>query len=919
MDINKKIEAYQKNELKSWNMFYALTAAAYMRPGSEDELGQPLLCSYKIRSNVYKKNMKSAYEKLEDIAWKAIFGMGCEKEIEADNIFTILCILLDTFRRLEFFTTNQDGWKGHKISRQNALVEAISEWREKYYTALKQPAIELREKTAELKRQADIITNKIAALENEHIVAATAASAIASSLSKAQEKLQHLQDAMNTKQAEVNGLTAENRISKIIDLIIEMKGKIAGKERAQAELLKKKGELKKAIYSNDAQRDTALAPFETAERTLRQQINIAAEKLSKAFLLKRSKQEQLGQLQASLQFQMAEKASKEKEFSNTKARLTQQLSECESELDKLTQEAAASRNRVDELISLKKTSENEIESKKQELCALLDAQGRAQKKCEQIEKKTQIQNACLADIVAQKEELCTQLTVLQSKIQENDNTPLNIPETAPIMKRKYHKRQVQKKKSSLPIQSMLEAAFEKYGDLQIRLLELRDRLLYLQSREQVYEMLSSEGFIVEQPKTLAEEMKSIEQEIEQAAAELKDIVPYIGFEHTQENNEKKANALLRKADKSFDSFWNQFNDGSIMPIDIIPFSTIGHCLRIKDSFYLWFNAFYAVSVRIGKDKSVKFEVFRYSELTLEQCETNLSLQYGKPCPEDAAIVATRWQYEKADGSKNLRYKDNPSYYIVAVNTIKLTVGDETICLYYSSKEDADNIFAAFLAHTKYLTENCAEIIQQLFASAEAPDIAAAFDRLAAVKEQEAKAQKEQEKMLLAQQRAALKRREQEKQQEEARRIARENWAKLDQQSKEAEEALLQERMNSLSTIDNTILATWKMPQKVPVVITNSRRSITNGITKIEFQQENDDAAARYIVFFVDPDGKICSDKRIFTCSSIGAKAVIPLEIRTNSLNGAKLIYLLVVSFDTGSIVNRIEFKVNITFTNDFDL
>ena len=52
--------------------------------------------------------------------------------------------------------------------------------------------------------------------------------------------------------------------------------------------------------------------------------------------------------------------------------------------------------------------------------------------------------------------------------------------------------------------------------------------------------------------------------------------------------------------------------------------------------------------------------------------------------------------------------------------------------------------------------------------------------------------------------------------------------------------------------------------------------------------------------------------------AVGEKNIIPFEIKTqDSCNPAKL-YLLIRNFDTGKLVGKVEYKLNIAFTNDFD-
>ena len=70
-------------------------------------------------------------------------------------------------------------------------------------------------------------------------------------------------------------------------------------------------------------------------------------------------------------------------------------------------------------------------------------------------------------------------------------------------------------------------------------------------------------------------------------------------------------------------------------------------------------------------------------------------------------------------------------------------------------------------------------------------------------------------------------------------------------------------MNTLTKIDKKILAEWQDSQNTPIVVTNLRRTITNGICKLDFLQETDAASTKYIMFFVNKEGEKCSDVRVF--------------------------------------------------------
>ena len=171
MDL-KTIDNYRKNEIMCCKAFFALTALAYVRPESQKELGYPLLCNYQDKSGVYKKNLSKAYHQLSNISRGLLkLGKDLGKDSDPENIFTILCTMIDTAERLEFFSNDQDGWKCYrtfpKTIQYEAVQEMVSEWREKYYNALIQPAISAQKEAETLNKRISKINEEIAELEEE--------------------------------------------------------------------------------------------------------------------------------------------------------------------------------------------------------------------------------------------------------------------------------------------------------------------------------------------------------------------------------------------------------------------------------------------------------------------------------------------------------------------------------------------------------------------------------------------------------------------------------------------------------------------------------------------------------------------------------------------------------------------------------
>lgn len=921
MDL-KIIDNYRKNEIKCWKTFFALTALAYIRPESQKELGYPLLCNYKGRSGVYRKNLSKAYDQLLDIAHRLLkLGKDLKKESIPENIFIVLCTMIDTAEGLEFFSNDQDGWRFYKTTLNEAVQEMISEWRERYYNALMEPVIGAQKETEALNKKITEINDRITVLEKE---LGTTIDDKKRKTEIAEKRKRELQDFISSNQENNRKLDtviagAQNRISELNKLIVELEGRIIEKERKHEDLVKRKIELQKKLAEARDSHEDAIAKADNVECELQQQIDGAMERLNKALFLKRSKQAQLDQLRFSLQQHLDERAREEEKYNSTYTELSTKLGECEKEDAELVTSIADLRNRSEELGGIKKTNESEIEEHKKQIQNLKSEQTKKEAESRSIDRSIQSDDMHIAELNREIAECRKQMSSLQESVHKVCGTPIQLLDSSPTSILKTQRVQLKRRKKTSPLQTTVEELFDKYYYLRSQLMEMNRKKLFYSARKHVYDELSSSGFAVSCPEKVTANLSLAEHEIARIQAELREIVPYVGFDYSQEKADGKTKAFLKKADRSFELFWKKLTDGSIMPVDIMPFATIGHCLQTKESCYLWFNPFYVLSIKIDKKDFVNVCVYKYSDISFNMCDTNVTLGYGKECPAGATIVSERWQYENANGSKSLRYKNNQKYYIVSIRTISITLPDDIVNLYYFSSEDATSVISAYQAHTEFLSMECSRVIEGITTSTEIPDVVSIYGKAIEEEEAETRAQKEQEKKMLVQQKEALKRREQEKKQEEKRRSTLEKWAKQNQEQKIADEALMQERMNTLTQIDKEFLSEWQDTQNAPIVITNSRRTITNGICKLNFLQEKDDAATKYIVFFVNKEGEKCSDVRVLSKSTIGTGSTIPFEINTKNLNGSKGAYLLIIDFDTGVVIDRIEFKVNITFMNDFDL
>ena len=449
---------------------------------------------------------------------------------------------------------------------------------------------------------------------------------------------------------------------------------------------------------------------------------------------------------------------------------------------------------------------------------------------------------------------------------------------------------------------------------------LENQRLHMQALQQTVAKLVDEGTISPDNVGLSIDSKlnDIEETLRQLAVDTAACQTAFGI--ADENaSERPSTAVVKKAGKLFETCWTLISDGALVPQDLKATLDGARCLQVSDEYYLFFTPFYIVALELKKRSRIEIELVEYSAISMEAVETQIPLGYGQECPDGATIVSERWQYETVNGAPNRRYTNNQSYYVVALNGVKLVYDGREKTTYFKSAEEAEKATQAFDDFISFLYNENADVMEAIFDGNQIPDVIQITTEIAESRKKEENARKEQERQMKQRELMLRKQREEEKRQKELHQKHLELWADNAQKKKAEDDLLVTQRQDLLSPITATELENWDAQQSMPVSVSDKRRVITTGIVKVEFvQQENAVGTTKYLIFFADATGKEFSDVRTLAASPVGTTSIIPFEIKTQSVSNPTILYLLVRNMDDGKIVGKFEYKMNIAFTNDFD-
>lgn len=438
--------------------------------------------------------------------------------------------------------------------------------------------------------------------------------------------------------------------------------------------------------------------------------------------------------------------------------------------------------------------------------------------------------------------------------------------------------------------------------------------------------------LTEMYKETKKQIQETEQEYEKCNGEINEVKPYIA----NSENEDGSYALLAKVEKKFQSLMKYLSDDFVPPQELMPFYREGCCLSMDENTFLWLCPYYFLLINKQKNK-LSVRVLSYNELLLYMNTQTVSLGYGETVPNGFEITDSHWEYERADGQRNMRYKDNRLRYDVRIYELFISVQDVTKRVAFASAANVERPIKYLQEYRNILnSENVGRIISRIFQCESTPDIIHIHDDVMKAMKAEAETKKLAEKeakaaQLLAQKKEEEARKAALKKAAEERRIRAEKEKELEerwlclQHQMASEEQLIQEKEIIWSTAERLLESNCDQIQekyvtnKSPLDVDVKHRTITNSMTKISLIQRNATDCQKYVLWFVDAMGQRISNARLLDQKSVGELSVLQFELKSQSgFSSGKDYYLCVLNFEDGQILGALPFKIKISFVNDFD-
>ena len=426
-------------------------------------------------------------------------------------------------------------------------------------------------------------------------------------------------------------------------------------------------------------------------------------------------------------------------------------------------------------------------------------------------------------------------------------------------------------------------------------------------------------------------IQETEQEYEKCNGKAAELKPYIA----KLENEDDYPALLAKVEKKFHTLMKYLSDSFVPPQEIMPFHGDSSCLSMNENTFLWFCPYYFLFIEKQKNR-LSVQVLPYNKLLLFMDTQTVSLEYGETVPKGFEIAASHWEYERADGQRNMRYKDNRLRYDVKIYELFISTQDVTKKIAFASAADAERPIKYFQEYLNLLVdEKVDQIINRIFQCESTPDIIHIHDEVMRDMKAEADAKKQVEKEAKAAQLLAKKKEEEAKEAAlrkaaEERRIRaekekalEEQWLRLQHQMA-SEEQQIQEKEEIWSAVEQMLeddcdqIPEKYAAKKSPLDVDAKRRTITNSMTKISLVQRNAIDCPKYVLWFVDAKGQRISNVRLLEQKRVGETSLIQFELKSQSgFSSSKDYYLCILNFEDGQILGALPFKINISFANDF--
>ena len=921
----KSIAVLQRSLQKEWQFLYSeLSKISFVSTIYDRNRNEYFIkgCAQN-RKTTAKKNIKALSATLRNIE---VLLVGCSEAIKAtdsiDTVLDTLCFVSREITSFEKLLAKLKALCGYIYQIDPAISEIRNECFEHYVALLQESgrnqSLAKKKISAETKKLAQQHKKLTTDIEKRRVYIANATLAL-------RESIQHQEEIQGNFQKQKPLLARDlaqlnTALAQVNNSIVAFQGSTAINESALANATEQTSVLLAKLQSSRRDKELLAIRDKRKTVTLHEQIADAEVVAQKTVFFKKAKIQRVDELKASLakhqeemcqmMAQIEEQIASLQKAYDTQADHAAKLASIQAEngekLTRLNQEKADLLQKIED----KQTELQELESKATETAAAVA------KEREALQKKEQEQEALLyklGDCVKALECNRRKETAFNNEMMEK---LLDYPSNFSHLEMLFASNAISEFAFTRQISDAFNAAVK--ASAQIAMLE--KQRLHMQALQQAVTKLAGEGTIsldnVDQ--SIDSKLSDIEETLRQLAADT--VACQIAFDIADEKtNEKPSTVVVKKARKLFEDFWTLISDGVLVPQNLKATLDGARCLRISDEYYLFFTPFYIVALELKKRSRIEIELVEYSAISMEVVETQIPLDYGQECPDGATIISERWQYETVNGAPNRRYANNQSYYVVALNGVKLVYNGREKISYFRFAEEAEKVMQAFDDFRSFLHNENADIMKVIFNGSQIPDVIRITTEIAESRKIEENARKKQERQLKQRELMLRKQREEEKRQKELHQKQLELWADNAQKKKAEDDLLVTQRQDLLSPITAVELANWDELQSMPVSISDKRRVITTGITKVEFvHKENAVGTTKYLVFFADETGKEFSDVRTLAGSPVGTTSVIPFEIKTQSIANPTILYLLVRDMDNGKLVGKFEYKMNIAFTNDFD-
>lgn len=340
-----------------------------------------------------------------------------------------------------------------------------------------------------------------------------------------------------------------------------------------------------------------------------------------------------------------------------------------------------------------------------------------------------------------------------------------------------------------------------------------------------------------------------------------------------------------------------------------------------------------IAVYSKEDLSIK--IFDYSELSVKADYTVKSLPYGVKPKDGEQIAKKHWKYERADGTKDKRYADNPTRVDVYTAYAIVSLGEWSAKLDMPSKSGAELFERRVNAYKRALaTKAIQKYVSAVFDSEVLYFKVENIEKLIQLATDKATREKEEKKLVREREAEARRLEKEEKARVRAERLA--NKAKVSdapvsqsatpvfsddeiqmildarKEREEADKRAEEERQRMAKAARVAAVG------EPPISHVGSTRVITNNLFSFTYTVNR---AIDYEceLFFVDALGEVVSRTLRVSLPAVGESFKATFELLSGKdFDSATDYYLFVRIVGDEEPIGKIDYKINISFVSDFD-